>query len=168
MPFLSFSNNFLQDSRIIFQKSVDNFEIGLKTCSLLVWGCISPLKVTIYADFCLLIRWVKTKDIGQTSQTYGHFVWYGVQFKVLRLFPWLSLKSSVFAECSPCVTCIYCSLSMILNMHKKLQNTQMCCRYRWILFVFTPMCVFGRHPFWKYVFMFYSKFAYIQLIFWTF
>ena len=42
MPFLSFWYNFLQDTYIIFQNSVDNFSIAHKTCSMLVWGAVPP------------------------------------------------------------------------------------------------------------------------------
>ena len=35
MPILSFLGNFVQDNHIIFQESIDNFEIVLKTCSFL-------------------------------------------------------------------------------------------------------------------------------------
>ena len=33
MPFLSFSNNLFQNNHIIFQQTVDYFEIAHKTCS---------------------------------------------------------------------------------------------------------------------------------------
>ena len=36
MPFMSFSDNMLQDARIIFQNSVGNFEMAHKTYSILV------------------------------------------------------------------------------------------------------------------------------------
>ena len=38
-----FSDNLLQDNHIIFQKSIDNFEIAFKTFSISVSGAI-PLK----------------------------------------------------------------------------------------------------------------------------
>ena len=41
LPLLSFSNNSLQGAFIVFQKSVDNFEIAHKICSILGFGCIS-------------------------------------------------------------------------------------------------------------------------------
>ena len=44
---LSSSDNFLQDAYIICLNSVDNFEIEHKMCSILVWGCSSPLMLTI-------------------------------------------------------------------------------------------------------------------------
>ena len=42
MLFPSFSENLLQDAYIIFQNSVDNFEIVHKTCSLFVWSAVLP------------------------------------------------------------------------------------------------------------------------------
>ena len=40
MPLLSFSDNLPYDNHIIFQQNVNNFEIALKTCSILVWGAV--------------------------------------------------------------------------------------------------------------------------------
>ena len=42
MPFLSLSDNMLQNAFIIFQNSVDNFEIAYKTCLILVWVAVPP------------------------------------------------------------------------------------------------------------------------------
>ena len=42
MPFLCISDNLLQDDYIIFQKSVDKFEIMHKTCSILVCNTVPP------------------------------------------------------------------------------------------------------------------------------
>ena len=45
LPFLSFSDNLFKDAYIIFQKSVDNFEIVHKTCSIFGLGCSTPLNI---------------------------------------------------------------------------------------------------------------------------
>ena len=48
MPFLGFSDYLLQDTEIDFQKkSVDNFEIVHKTCSILVLGTLPPIIINI-------------------------------------------------------------------------------------------------------------------------
>ena len=43
MPLFSFLDNLLQDACIIFQNSVDSFEIVDKTCSNFGLGCLSSL-----------------------------------------------------------------------------------------------------------------------------
>ena len=50
MPFLSFSDNLLQDAFIIFQNGADNFEIVYKICSILVQGEATPLGFIFLAD----------------------------------------------------------------------------------------------------------------------
>ena len=58
MPFLSFSDNLLQDGYIIFfEKSIDNFKIAHKTFSFLVWSAVPPLEsfhVGSFPDFHFL------------------------------------------------------------------------------------------------------------------
>ena len=43
LSYLNFSENLLQYSHIIFQRSVDFHEVAYKTCSILVWGAVFPL-----------------------------------------------------------------------------------------------------------------------------
>ena len=65
IPFLSFSDNLLHDAYnfIIFQESVDNFEIAHKTSSILVWGAGTPFQ---YFHWCALFsKW--GGDIAETS-----------------------------------------------------------------------------------------------------
>ena len=49
MQFLSFSDNVLQDKHVTFQqqKSVDNFEIAHKTCSISVWRAFPQMYVIV-------------------------------------------------------------------------------------------------------------------------
>ena len=40
MPFVGSSDNLFQDAHVIFQSSVDDFEIAHKTRPILVWGAV--------------------------------------------------------------------------------------------------------------------------------
>ena len=60
--FLSFSDNLLQDKHVTFQKkSVDNFEIAHRTCSISVWSA--------FPQMYIIVKEV-TKDVDLTVYLY--------------------------------------------------------------------------------------------------